>query len=102
VLLLIHSLREDWNSFQDYGTFREFPSLIFSSGRDRVTFKNLGIFNSHGLNWVGWSGLLDPQGSTLVVGYQVGLYQLLDVLILGLLQGFNRNDSRLSNAVARA
>jgi hypothetical protein len=26
------------------------------------------------------------------VGYQVGLYQLLDVLILGLLQGFNRND----------
>jgi hypothetical protein len=28
----------------------------------------------------------------LVVGYQVGLYQLLDVLILGLLQGFNHND----------
>jgi hypothetical protein len=25
------------------------------------------------------------------MGYQVGLYQLLDVLILGLLQGFNSN-----------
>ncbi|PWZ13271.1 hypothetical protein Zm00014a_000420 [Zea mays] len=34
VLLLIHSLREDWNSFQDYGSFREFPSLLFP-GRDR-------------------------------------------------------------------
>ena len=92
VLLLIHSLREDWNSFQDYGSFREFPSLLLSSDRDRVTFKNLGIFSSPGLNWVGWSGLLDPQGSTLVMGYQVGLHQLLDVLILGLLQGFNSND----------
>jgi hypothetical protein len=51
--LLIHSLREDWNSFQDYGSFREFPSLLFSSGRDQVTFKNLGIFRSYGLNWVG-------------------------------------------------
>jgi hypothetical protein len=28
----------------------------------------------------------------LVIGYQVGLHQLLDVLILGLLQGFNSND----------
>jgi hypothetical protein len=35
---------------------------------------------------------LDPQGSTLVMGYQVGLHQLLDVLILGLLQGFHSND----------
>jgi hypothetical protein len=35
---------------------------------------------------------LDPQGSTLVMGYQVGLHQLLDMLILGLLQGFNSND----------
>jgi hypothetical protein len=25
------------------------------------------------------------------MGYQVGLYQLLDMLILGLLQGFNSN-----------
>jgi hypothetical protein len=92
VLWLIYSLREDWNSFQDYGSFWEFPSLLFSSDIDRVTFKNLGIFNSHGLNWVGWSGFLDPQGSTLVMGYQVGLHQLLDVLILSLLQGFNNND----------
>jgi hypothetical protein len=53
VLLLIQSLREDWNSFQDYGSFREFPSLLLSSGRDRVTFKNLVTFSSHGLNWVG-------------------------------------------------
>jgi hypothetical protein len=53
VLLLIHSLRGDWNSLQDYGSFWEFPSLLLSSDRDRVTFKNLGIFNSHGLNWVG-------------------------------------------------
>jgi hypothetical protein len=53
VLLLIHSLREDWNSFQDYGSFREFPSLLLSSDRDRVTFKNLGVFSSQGLNWVG-------------------------------------------------
>jgi hypothetical protein len=29
--------------------------------------------------------LLDPQGSTLVMGDQVGLNQLLDMLILGLL-----------------
>jgi methyl coenzyme M reductase beta subunit len=57
-----------------------------------VTFKNLGIFSSHGLNWVGWSRLLDPQGSMLVMGDQVGLHELLDVLILGLLQGFNIND----------
>jgi hypothetical protein len=28
----------------------------------------------------------------LVTGYQVGLHQLLDILILGLLQGFNSND----------
>jgi hypothetical protein len=28
----------------------------------------------------------------LVVGDQVGLHQLLDVLILGLLQGFNHNN----------
>jgi hypothetical protein len=102
VLLLIHSLREDWNSFQDYGSFWEFPSLLISSGRDQVTFKNLGIFSSHGLNWVGWSGLLDPQGSTLVVGYQVGLHQLLDMLILGLLQASTAMTSRLSKAVARA
>jgi hypothetical protein len=53
VLLLIHSLREDWNSFQDYGSFREFPSLLLSSDRDRVTFKNLGVFSSDGLNRVG-------------------------------------------------
>jgi hypothetical protein len=92
VPLLIHSLREDGNSFQDYGSFWEFPRLLISSDRDRVTFKNLGIFNSHVLNWVGWSGLLDPQGSTLVMGDQVGLHQLLDVLILGLLQRFNSND----------
>jgi hypothetical protein len=26
------------------------------------------------------------------MGYQVGLHQLLDMLILGLLQGFNNND----------
>jgi hypothetical protein len=45
---------------------------------------------------------LDPQGSTLVMGYQVGLHQLLDVLILGLLQGFNNNDSQLSKVATRA
>jgi hypothetical protein len=35
---------------------------------------------------------LDPQSPTLVMGYQVGLHQLLDMLILSLLQGFNSND----------
>jgi hypothetical protein len=53
VLLLIHSLMGDWHSFQDYGSFQEFPSLLLSSDRDREAFRNLGIFSSHGLNWVG-------------------------------------------------
>jgi hypothetical protein len=35
---------------------------------------------------------LDPQGSTLIMGDQVGINQLLDVLILAFLQGFNSNN----------